>query len=166
VRRLDDSVWMREWGHGRWHGWRSLDGHTIAAPTVAAVGERGLVVVGVDTGGSLMERRRHGSSWSGWRPLGGAASGDPSLGVRVGGGGGVVLAVRQAAGGVRVRRLLPSRSWGRWRSVPAHLGSAPTVLVDRGGVHLFGVRESDGAVVQNNGTARLTRWSGWKRVGS
>jgi peptidoglycan/xylan/chitin deacetylase (PgdA/CDA1 family) len=164
ARGMDDAVWLRSWARGRWHHRRSLDGHLISAPAVAAVGRHGLVVVGVDTNGGLVERRRHGAVWGPWRSVGAVGAGEPSL-AAMPDGKRAVLAVRSPDGGVRVRMLRASGEWGRWHRVVADVSSAVSVVVDGGGVRLVGVRRSDGALLASVGSPRLRAWTGWHRVG-
>ena len=78
VRSGDGSVWDREITSTAVRPWRSLGGRTLAGSGPAAVNVRGtLYVLAVGTDGTVWANRStDGAHWSGWRSLGGRASGD------------------------------------------------------------------------------------------
>ncbi|MDQ1697877.1 MAG: hypothetical protein QOJ03_3230, partial [Frankiaceae bacterium] len=164
VQGVDDAAWLREWVKGSWRPWLSLGGHLVEAPAVAPIGARDLAVVGVDSRGRVVERDRVGGTWSGWRVIGGEAAGAPALRAFPSVGR-LVLAVRTARGGLRVRRACDPRSWGSWHRVRAALSSSAGVLVDGKRVRVVAFR-NHGTLAQTIGHGRLRSpdWNGWHVV--
>jgi hypothetical protein len=78
VRGPDGAVWDRELTPAGTKPWRSLGGRTLAGSGPAAVNVGGtLYVLALDTAGTVfVNRSTDGAHWSGWRSLGGTASGD------------------------------------------------------------------------------------------
>jgi hypothetical protein len=79
VRGPDGAVWDKEeFNPSTVKPWRSLGGRTLAGSGPAAVNIGGtLYVLALDTTGTVfVNRSTDGAHWSGWRSLGGTASGD------------------------------------------------------------------------------------------
>jgi len=78
VRGTNGAVWDLEANATSQRPWRSLGGATLAGSGPAAVNVGGtLYVLAIRTDGSVwVNRSTDGAHWSGWRPLGGRASGD------------------------------------------------------------------------------------------
>jgi len=90
VRGPDGAVWVKQFTQSATGSWRSLGGRTLAGSGPAAVNVGGtLYVLALDTAGTVfVNRSTDGAHWSGWRSLGGTASGDvgvatPARGVGV-----------------------------------------------------------------------------------
>jgi hypothetical protein len=90
ARGPDGAVWDREFTSTTVRPWRSLGGHVLAGSGPAAVNVGGtLYVLAIATSGVVaVNRSTDGAHWSGWRSLGGTASGDvgvatPARGVGV-----------------------------------------------------------------------------------
>ena len=90
VRGPDGAVWDLEANATSGRPWHSLGGRTLAGSGPAAVNVGGtLYVLALDTTGTVfVNRSTDGAHWSGWRSLGGSASGDvgvatPAQGVGV-----------------------------------------------------------------------------------
>jgi hypothetical protein len=90
VRGPDGAVWIKQFTHTTETNWTSLGGHTSLGSGPAAVNVGGtLYVLALDTAGTVfVNRSTDGAHWSGWRSLGGTASGDvgvatPARGVGV-----------------------------------------------------------------------------------
>ena len=107
VRGPDGAVWDREGTPAGTKPWRSLGGRTLAGSGPAAVNVGGtLYVLALDTAGTVfVNRSTDGAHWSGWRSLGGTASGDvgaatpaPGVGVVFVRGPGNALFYKEFAG--------------------------------------------------------------------
>jgi hypothetical protein len=107
VRGPDGAVWDREGTAAGPKPWRSLGGRTLAGSGPAAVNVGGtLYVLALDTTGTVfVNRSTDGAHWSGWRSLGGTASGDigaatpaPGVGVVFVRGPGNALFYKEFAG--------------------------------------------------------------------
>ena len=90
VRGPDGAVYIKQFTHTTETNWTSLGGHVLAGSGPAAVNVGGtLYVLALDGAGRVfVNRSTDGAHWSGWRSLGGSASGDvgvatPAQGVGV-----------------------------------------------------------------------------------
>ena len=90
VRGPDGAVYIKQFTHTTETNWTSLGGHVLAGSGPAAVNVGGtLYVLAIATSGVVaVNRSTDGAHWSGWRSLGGTASGDvgaatPARGVGV-----------------------------------------------------------------------------------
>lgn len=132
----------------------------VAAPAVIALdgGRLELFVRGRNR--ELVQRSWNGSTWSGWKNLGGDLSAAPT--VTSSRPGRLDVFVR-GAGGDLVHRFFVDGRWSGWINLGGDLTSAPAaVSPSPGRIDVF-VRGAKGELVQR--THAGGRWGGWRNLG-
>jgi endonuclease/exonuclease/phosphatase family metal-dependent hydrolase len=133
----------------------------VAGPAVIATGNGRLEVFIRGENNELVQRSWNGTSWSGWKNLGGDISAAPAA---ISSRPGRVDVFVRGAGGDLVRRFFENGRWSGWDNLGGDLTSAPTAVSPAPDwIEVF-VRGMSGELVQR--TYRNGAWSGWKNLGT
>ena len=128
----------------------------VASPAVIALDGGRLEVFVRGKNGELVQRSWSGSTWSGWKNLGGDLTAAPT--VTSSRAGRLDVFVRGASGDL-VHRYFESGRWSGWDNLGGDLSSAPAaVSPSPGRIDVF-VRGARGELVQR--TQRNGSWEGW-----
>jgi endonuclease/exonuclease/phosphatase family metal-dependent hydrolase len=133
----------------------------VAGPAVIATGDGRLEVFIRGENNELVQRSWNGTSWSGWKNLGGDISAAPA--VTSSQPGRLDVFVR-GGGGDLVHRFFENSRWSGWNNLGGDLTSAPAaVSPEPGRIEVF-VRGTSGELVQR--TYRDGAWGGWRNLGT
>jgi endonuclease/exonuclease/phosphatase family metal-dependent hydrolase len=133
----------------------------VAGPAVISTGHGRLEVFIRGENNELVQRSWNGTSWSGWKNLGGDISAAPT--VTSSRPGRLDVFVR-GGGGDLVHRFFEGGRWSGWDNLGGDLTSAPSAVSPAPGrIEVF-VRGMSGELVQR--TYRDGAWGGWRNHGT
>ena len=146
----------------QFQGWEGLGGFAKGRPAVVSQNPNQLMVFVRGSDDQLHVNQLTGSSWTGWIPLGGTLTADPTAAAHGWGGQYVTVVVRGAAGETNYRRW-NGFFWEEWSTLGGWVaGELSAVTHDVNQVMVFGRGGGDFAYLnQFDGNS----FTGWRNLG-
>lgn len=143
-----------------WTGFANLGGNWPADPAVVSEAGGKVQVFAIGTTAALYVDTLSGSTWSGWKSLGGIAQGTPRV---VNAGGTIRVFVRAASGGLYVNSMSSSGAWSGFTALGGNWTDDVAAIAEtNGNVQVLAVGNTGNLYAD---TLSGSSWSGWADLG-
>lgn len=143
-----------------WTGFTNLGGTWPADPAVVSEAGGKVQAFAIGTTTALYVDTLSGSTWSGWKSLGGAAQGTPTV---INAGGTIRVFVRGTSGGLYVNSMSPSGTWSGFTGLGGNWTDDVAAIAEtNGNVQVLAVGNTGNLYAD---TLSGSSWSGWADLG-